>query len=108
MQDDWEAKLGGLKNLNLKGKKGAVFGTGDQEGYADSFCDAVGILKDALLSANASLIGSWPADGYTFDSSKASETDNSFAGLVIDEDNQSGVTDERIAAWVSRLAAAIG
>merc|ERR1712134_180386 len=38
----WDEFLyGDLTSLDLKGKKVAVFGMGDQVGYADNFCDAL-------------------------------------------------------------------
>lgn len=39
-----------LPSLDLSGKKVAVFGCGDQEGYADNYCDAAGELFDQVRS----------------------------------------------------------
>ena len=49
-QDDWDG-LETLQGVDLSGKKVAVFGTGDQEGYADTFVDAIGVLADAAEKA---------------------------------------------------------
>ena len=44
MQDDWEAFLPKLAELDLTGKKIAIFGLGDQNGYGYNFLDALGII----------------------------------------------------------------
>ncbi len=102
LQDDWDSLEGELSGLSLSGKKVAFFGTGDQEGYSDTFVDALGILKSKLAGSGAAFIGAWPTDGYTFDES-ASVENGSFVGLALDEDNQSDKTAERIAQWTSAL-----
>ena len=102
LQDDWDRAISNLDDIDFSNKKVALFGTGDQEGYADSFVDAVGILYEKLAEKDATVIGSWPTEGYTYDASKA-EKDGQFVGLVIDEDNQSDLTDERVTLWVDGL-----
>ena len=44
LQDDWVVKIGLLEQSDLNGKLVAVFGLGDQSGFADTYCDAMGIL----------------------------------------------------------------
>ena len=102
LQDDWFPAAEKLSGLDLKGKKAALFGTGDQSSYSDTFVDALAILHDALQKAGADIIGAWPAEGYDYSDSQAVK-DGMFVGLAIDEDNQSDLTDERINKWVSRL-----
>ncbi len=102
MQDDWEGKLSLLKEADLKGKTVALFGLGDQNGYSDTFLDAMGTLYDALADADVTPVGAWPTDGYDFEKSSAVRN-GMFVGLAIDEDNQSKMTRERIAAWLGRL-----
>ena len=46
LQDDWDAILGDLDDVDFSGKTVAYFGTGDQIGYADNFQDAMGILEE--------------------------------------------------------------
>jgi flavodoxin I len=101
VQDDWQGREN-LAGLNLSGKRVAVFGTGDQAGFGDSFVDAIGILAGAAVKAGATLVGTWPTDGYDFGSSAAVK-DGKFVGLPIDEDQQPDLTDQRIAEWAAQI-----
>lgn len=103
MQDDWENVLHKLTGKNLAGKKVALFGTGDQETYPDTFADGIGVLFDALQGSNAVLVGRWSTDVYVFRESNA-VVDRKFVGLVLDEDTQHPRTRARIKAWVDDLA----
>lgn len=102
IQDDWDG-LETLPGVDLSGKKVAVFGTGDQEGYADTFVDAIGMLADAAEKVGGTLIGLWPTEGYQYTSSVA-QRGNYFAGLALDDDNQSSLTAERIKGWATQLS----
>jgi flavodoxin I len=101
MQEDWEDFITELKKANLKDKKVAIFGLGDQEAYGESFADGAGIIYQTLVG-KTNLIGRWPVEGYEFDESMAVE-DGSFVGLIIDEDNQKELTAERVHKWVEQL-----
>jgi flavodoxin I len=101
MQDDWAGKET-LPGADLAGKHAAVFGLGDQAGFADTFCDAMGMLADSAEKAGATLVGAWPTDGYDF-SNSAAVRDGRFLGLPLDEDNQPDQTGSRIAEWVRRI-----
>lgn len=101
MQDDWEDFIGELLQADLKGKKIALFGLGDQDTYPDSFADGVGVLYEKV-KGKATIVGEWPTKGYDFDDSDAVR-DNHFVGLVIDQENQAGKTDERLSKWVQIL-----
>merc|ERR1739848_915143 len=73
----WDEFLyGDLTGLDLKGKKVAVFGVGDQSGYADNFCDAMDELKSCFSAQGADVIGSWSAEGYEHEDSKSVRGDN--------------------------------
>merc|ERR1711907_877613 len=99
----WDDFLyGGLTNLDLSGKKVAVFGVGDQSGYADNFCDAMDELKSCFEKQGATVIGSWSTDGYDHEESK-SIADGKFVGLATDEDNQPEMSEERVAAWITQI-----
>jgi len=102
LQDDWQRGLELIASANLDQRKVALFGTGDQVGYPDSFVDAVGILYDAVVARGAEVIGFTATDGFTYDASQA-ERDGRFVGLILDDDNQRSQTPGRIAAWVKSL-----
>ena len=66
---------GDLATLDLKGKKVAIFGLGDQSGYGDNFCDAMDELKTCFANQGAEIVGAWPTDGYDHMESKSVEGD---------------------------------
>ncbi|WP_341503177.1 flavodoxin FldB [Gallaecimonas sp. GXIMD4217] len=100
LQEDWEDHWEALLELNLAGKPVALYGMGDQLGYADWFLDAVGMLHEHLSALGVHFVGYWPTEGYDFEGSKAlTEDGKQFVGLALDEDNQWKQTDERLQAW---------
>ncbi|WP_369743647.1 flavodoxin FldB [Pseudidiomarina sp. PP-1MA] len=108
IQEDWESHWQDIGQLQLTGKKVALFGMGDQVGYTDWFQDALGMLHDELAShANTRgciRLGFWPNQGYDFAASKALiNNDEFFVGLALDEDSQYQYSDERIAQWCVQL-----
>ena len=88
--------------MDLKGKKFAVFGLGDQKGYPENFCDAIGILVEIIEDCGGKVVGFTPVEGYTFESSRA-QRGNKFVGLPLDQENQARKTGERIDNWVEQL-----
>ncbi|MCK9411382.1 MAG: flavodoxin [Prolixibacteraceae bacterium] len=98
----WDEMLPALSKLSLKGKKIAVFGLGDQKNYPENFCDAVGILADFFENLGATIIGFTSPDGYSFEASKALKN-NVLKGLLLDQENQSKLSDERILKWTRQL-----
>ena len=108
LQEDWESTWQDIAKLNLTDKTVAIFGLGDQLGYAEWFQDAVGMLHDELLVLGCDFIGYWPNEGYDFIASKALTEDKSFfVGLSLDDENQYDLTDERIDNWCNQLIAEI-
>lgn len=103
LQADWRAWYGGLSAVDLRGKVVALFGTGDQVAYADTYLDALGILAGKFEERGARLVGSWPAGDYEHDASRAQRGD-AFVGLALDYVNQAERTEARIAGWTRRLA----
>lgn len=93
LNDDWEDAWGDFSKLDLSNKTVALFGLGDQESYSDEFCSALGIIYEQIKSSGAKVIGFTSTEGYYHDGSKA-QIDTKFVGLVIDEDNQSDLTEE--------------
>ena len=83
LQDDWAAKLDEVKG-NFAGKKVAVFGLGDSQGFADSFCVAAKTIANAAKDAGATLVGDV---------------------LKLDDTNEADQTDGKIAAWVETIKA---
>lgn len=98
----WDELVPELKSLDLKGKKVALFGLGDQVGYPDNFADGLGILGEAFEKAGATLVGYTSIEGYTFNRSRALRGDK-WCGLVIDIENQSKMTDKRVKKWCEQL-----
>lgn len=101
-QDDWESYIDDVKNADLNGKKVALFGCGDSSSYSDTFGDALGKIYEVIKNKGCEIIGRVSIEGYTFDSSEAI-VDGQFVGLLIDEDNESNLTDQRVALWLEDL-----
>ena len=101
MQDDWEDFSEIVLKSDLKGKKIALFGLGDQDTYPDSFTDGIGVLYQKIKD-KAEIIGKWPKNGYVFNESEAFR-ENGFVGLILDQENQSDKTHERLEKWVEDL-----
>ena len=102
LQSDWECLLRRFGELRLEGKPVALFGSGDALCYPETFQDAMGILGSELRARGARLIGSWPTDGYTFETSRGVENGR-FLGLALDTDDSWSLTRSRIATWSSQL-----
>lgn len=98
----WDEFVPELEDMNLKNKTFAVFGLGDQKNYPENFCDAIGILVEILEKCGAAIVGKVPADGYSFESSRAHKG-NQFVGLPLDQENQARMTQSRINNWVAQL-----
>ncbi|MBF7074995.1 flavodoxin FldB [Glaciecola sp. MH2013] len=104
LQEDWESTWEDIKTLRLADKTVALFGLGDQLGYADWFQDALGMLHDELIILDCNIIGYWPNEGYEFTASKAlSEDEAFFVGLSLDDENQFELSDQRIEQWCKQL-----
>ncbi|PVZ85918.1 flavodoxin FldA [Serratia sp. S1B] len=103
-QCDWDDFFPTLEEIDFNGKLVALFGCGDQEDYAEYFCDAMGTLRDIVEPRGAVIVGHWPTKGYHFEASKGLADDNHFIGLAIDEDRQPELTNERVAAWVKQIS----
>lgn len=102
LNDDWLDVWGDFCKLNLSNKTIALFGLGDQEGYSYEFSSALGIIYEQIKNSGAEVIGFTSTDGYYHDDSKA-QIEDKFVGLVLDEDNQSDLTDQRIENWIKEI-----
>lgn len=98
----WDEFVPELEDMDLKNKTFAVFGLGDQKGYPENFCDAIGILAEILEKCGATIVGKIPMEGYTFESSRAVRN-GQFIGLPIDQENQARLTQSRVDKWVEQL-----
>merc|ERR1719191_493284 len=99
----WDDYLyGDLTSADLKGKKVAIFGLGDQAGYGDNFCDAMDELVTCFKNQGAEIVGAVSTDGYDHTESK-SDADGTFCGLACDEDNQPEMSEERVTKWIAQL-----
>lgn len=103
-EESWEEFLPRLEDASFSGKTIALYGLGDQVGYADEFVDALIELHDFFSERGARMVGAWPTDGYEFTHSEA-VVDGKFVGLALDLDNQTGLTEARLDAWLSLIAA---
>lgn len=98
----WDEFVPAIEDMNLKGKKIAIFGLGDQKGYPENFQDGMGIMAEILEKQGAEIIGFTSIDGYTYERSRAERGDQ-FVGLSLDLENQSAKTNSRITGWVKEL-----
>tara|TARA_Y100001972_G_scaffold32436_1_gene40153 strand:+ start:148 stop:660 length:513 start_codon:yes stop_codon:yes gene_type:complete len=104
LQSDWEDYFPTFEELDFNGKTFTIFGLGDQVGYAEWFCDGVGILAKAILKNGGKVIGYTNKDEtYDFENSLALKDKNTFYGLCLDEDNQPEETAKRINNWVKQI-----
>jgi flavodoxin I len=102
-QCDWDDFFPMLEDVDFSGKLVALFGCGDQEDYAEYFCDAMGTIRDIIEPLGATIVGQWPTKGYHFEASTGLADANNFIGLAIDEDRQPELTNERVSAWVTQI-----
>jgi len=92
-----------LPNMDLSGKKVAIFGVGDSASYGENYCDAAGEIYEQFTARGAKVFGMTPSDeGYDYTESK-SVVDDKFVGRMFDEDNYSDESEERAQAWVEQL-----
>ena len=98
----WDEFVPALEEMDLTGKKFALFGLGDQKGYPENFLDGVGIMGEILEGQGATLVGFTSSEGYEFESSRALRNEQ-FMGLAIDYENQGSMNKQRVAAWIDQL-----
>ena len=104
--ESWAEFLPQLDGADMSGKVVAIFGLGDQEKYGNEFCDAMSFLYDTITTCGATVVGPWPTEGYDFKVSQA-VIDGQFVGLALDNDNQAGLTDERVNTWLEQVKPAL-
>ncbi len=102
-QCDWDDFFPELEEIDFSTKLVAIFGCGDQEDYAEYFCDAMGTVRDIVEAKGGTIIGHTSTEGFEFEASRALVDDNTFVGLCIDEDRQPELTQARVNAWVKQV-----
>ena len=101
-QADWDDFLPNFDEMDLKGKRVALFGLGDQIGYAFTFLDAMGEIYHKVVERGAEVVGFWPTETYDHAESLAI-VDGKFVGLAIDFENQDELTPQRVEEWVAQI-----
>jgi len=56
LQDDFAIHYDTLSNVQLAGKNVAVFGCGDEDGFADVFCEAVTLISEKAEECGATIV----------------------------------------------------
>lgn len=101
--ESWEEFLPKLQGHDFSGKKVALYGLGNQKSYAKDFVSAMRYLYDSFLACGAEVVGDgWDSNDYQFKASKALVGDK-FVGLVLDEENQRELTEQRLAFWLQQI-----
>jgi len=98
----WDEFVPAMEEMELTGKKIAIYGLADQVGYPENFADAVGLMARLLQSRGAKIVGQTAIENYTYESSHAIEN-GQFLGLVLDQENQARLSKARIDNWVQSL-----
>ena len=100
LQSDWEDFEETLDEIDFSNKTVALLGLGDQESYADTFAEAISLLYEKVKDAK--VVGQTSIDGYYCEGSN-SIIDGKFIGLVIDDENQDDLTQDRLEKWVEQI-----
>lgn len=101
LQDDWYDFLDRLASQDLSGKKVGFFGCGDSASYPDTFCDALGIIRNKLTASGCVFIGSTDGSDYPGNESNAF-VDGLAIGLLVDDDHPSK-TEARLETWTKAI-----
>jgi flavodoxin I len=99
---NWQEFVPYLDDVDLSGKRVALFGLGNQERYASRFASSLIQLYRVFYGYGADIIGSWSIEGYQFEHSDAI-INNQFVGLVLDQRTQPYLTEERIKTWLAQI-----
>ncbi len=102
LQADIEAVFEDFDKLDLTNKQFAIYGNGDQEGYPDTYQDAMGIIGNKIKSRGGKLLGFTPTTGHHYEASLGVEN-GQFMGLALDEDSQADKSLTRIKNWTKQL-----
>lgn len=98
----WDEFVPALEDLDLSGKKFAIYGLGDQVGYPENFNDGIGLFFDIIEKQGGTVVGFTSTEGYIYEESRA-EKDGKLCGLAIDQENQARLTKKRVENWVDQI-----
>lgn len=101
-KNHWDNLFMLMGKMDLKGKKAAIFGLGNQVLYPDHFCDHMALLKEKLVTQGVKVIGYTSNEGYDFKDSTALEG-SKFVGLPLDHDNYPENTEKIVSKWTDQL-----
>jgi flavodoxin I len=99
----WAEFLPQLQDMDFCGKRIALYGLGDQEKYSQRFADSLIHLYRFFSERGAEMIGAWDIEGYEFEYSQ-SVINGRFVGLVLDQQAQPLLTEQRIDDWLEQVA----
>ncbi|MDR1831511.1 MAG: flavodoxin [Fusobacteriaceae bacterium] len=99
LQTDWEAVREALEAMNFHGKTVALAGLGNQYAFGESYLGAMRTLYDLVAARGAKVVGTTDTAGYKYEESPA-VLNGRFVGLALDEENQPGLTPDRIKNWI--------
>ncbi|WP_027119797.1 flavodoxin FldA [[Mycoplasma] testudinis] len=100
MQDDWLEF--DFKKLEIKDKTVALFGLGDSQIYAFTFCNGLGSLYKHLQKKHPKFVGFVDKKDYNFGDSLAVVGDQ-FVGLPLDYDNFPEKIEDQVKDWVAKI-----
>ena len=107
LQDDWAIFYPKMSSMDFTGKKVAIYGLGDQNGYGYNFLDAVGVIADEIYIQGGFCYGYWHTGTYEFADSLAQDGDF-FMGLGIDIEGQADMSDARFEKWAPQVLQEFG
>lgn len=100
----WDDIIDDIAEVDFSGKKVAVFGLGDANGYSDGFCDALEEIHRTFQDSGASMVGYVSASELNFDHCDSkSNIDGKFVGLPLDHMNEEDLTENRLQEWIKQL-----
>ncbi|WP_150046858.1 MULTISPECIES: flavodoxin [Methylomonas] len=101
-EPNWAEFVPYLDDVDLSGKRVALFGLGHQERYASRFASSLIQLYRVFYGYGATIVGRWSTEGYQFEHSD-SIIDGQFVGLVLDQRGQPHMTDQRVQTWLAQV-----
>jgi hypothetical protein len=91
-----------LADLDLRGKRVALFAVGDQRRSPGAFRETLEAFGQQIEARGGRLLGRWSATGYAPERA-CSGRDDLFSGLALDYENQADFNLVRIVLWTEQL-----